>query len=149
MFLQVWVTIIFSNFSKASGSLIIEAKGAKPVPVENRNNLLPFAKTYIKNNRDFSPPKECKFRLSGGQVREKMIKVLEDLYNNKKILDHGMEVGKELANVLSGGDTTIEKTLSEDDLYKLELDSFMNLIQTKKTQERIKHTLATGKPLVN
>jgi 3-hydroxyacyl-CoA dehydrogenase len=78
-----------------------------------------------------------------------MIKVLEKLYNDKVILDHGMEVGKELANVLSGGDTTIEKTLSEDDLYKLELDAFMKLIQTKKTQERIKHTLATGKPLVN
>jgi len=25
----------------------------------------------------------------------------------------------------------------------------MKLIETKKTQERIKHTLATGKPLVN
>ena len=60
-----------------------------------------------------------------------------------------MHVGTELANVLSGGDTTIEKVLSEDDLYKLELDSFMRLIETKKTQERIKHTLSTGKPLVN
>ena len=58
-------------------------------------------------------------------------------------------VGTELANVLSGGDTTIEKELSEDDLYKLELDSFMRLIETKQTQERIKHTLSTGKPLVN
>jgi hypothetical protein len=60
-----------------------------------------------------------------------------------------MEVGKELAKVLSGGDTTLEKTLSEDDLYKLELDAFMKLIETEKTQERIKHTLKTGKPLVN
>ena len=60
-----------------------------------------------------------------------------------------MEVGKELANVLSGGDTSIDKTLTEDDLYKLELDSFMRLIQTKKTQDRIKYTLATGKPLLN
>ena len=78
-----------------------------------------------------------------------MVKVLEKLYNEKVILDHGMKVGKELANVLSGGDTTIDKTLSEDDLYKLELESFMRLIQTKETQQRIKHTLATGKPLVN
>ena len=78
-----------------------------------------------------------------------MIKVLEQLYNEKVILDHGMYVGTELANVLSGGDTTIEKVLSEDDLYKLELDSFMRLIETKQTQERIKHTLSTGKPLVN
>ena len=60
-----------------------------------------------------------------------------------------MEVGKELANVLSGGETTIDKILSEDDFFKLELDSFMRLIENKKTQDRIKHTLATGKPLVN
>ena len=78
-----------------------------------------------------------------------MIKVLEKLYNEKVILDHGMEVGKELANVLSGGDTTIDKKLTENDLYKLELDSFMRLIENIKTQERIKHTLETGKPLVN
>ena len=82
-------------------------------------------------------------------MKDKMIKVLEKLYNEKVILDHGMYVGTELANVLSGGDTTIEKVLSEDDLYKLELDSFMRLIETKQTQERIKHTLSTGKPLVN
>ena len=43
----------------------------------------------------------------------------------------------------------IPVTLSEDDLFKLELDAFMRLIETKKTQERIKHTLATGKPLIN
>jgi 3-hydroxyacyl-CoA dehydrogenase len=60
-----------------------------------------------------------------------------------------MRVGTELANVLSGGETTIDKILSEDDLYKLELDSFMRLIETKETQQRIKHTLSTGKPLVN
>ena len=72
-----------------------------------------------------------------------------NFYNDKIILDHGMEVGSELANVLSGGDTTLEKTLSEDELYKLELESFMKLIETKKTQERIKHTLNTGKLLVN
>jgi 3-hydroxyacyl-CoA dehydrogenase len=78
-----------------------------------------------------------------------MIKILEKLYNDKVILDHGIKVGKELANVLSGGDTTIDKTLSEKDLFKLELDAFMRLIVTKETQDRIKHTLATGKPLIN
>ena len=60
-----------------------------------------------------------------------------------------MTVGKELANVLSGGDTNSEKMLTEDDIYKLELDSFMRLIENKKTQDRIKHTLSTGNPLVN
>ena len=111
--------------------------------------MFEVSKKLILENKDFTPPKECKFNLSGKPLKEKMIKVLEKLYNEKIILDHGIEVGKELANVLSGGDTSLEKSLSEDDLYKLELDSFMKLIETKKTQDRIKHTLATGKLLVN
>ena len=78
-----------------------------------------------------------------------MIKILEKLYNDKVILDHGMEVGKELANVLSGGDTNLGKEISEDELLKLEFNSFMKLIESKKTQERIKHTLQTSKPLIN
>ena len=117
--------------------------------VMNRNSLFSVSKKIIEENNNFTSPSECIFKLSGKPLKEKMIKVLEKLYNEKVILDHGMEVGKELANVLSGGDTTIDKTLSENDLYKLELDSFMKLIETKKTQERIKYTLATGKSLVN
>ncbi len=117
--------------------------------VMNRNSLFEVSKKLLLENKDFVPPKECTFNLSGKPLKEKMIKVLEKLYNDKVILDHGMVVGKELANVLSGGDTTIDKTLSEDNLYKLELDSFMKLIQIKKTQDRIKHTLKTGKLLVN
>jgi 3-hydroxyacyl-CoA dehydrogenase len=117
--------------------------------IMSRNSLLQVSKEIIQNNKDFFPPEECTFKLSGKSVYDKMVKMLEKLYNDKIILDHGMEVGKELAKVLSGGDTTLEKTLSEDDLYKLELDAFMKLIETEKTQERIKHTLKTGKPLVN
>ena len=117
--------------------------------IMNRNSLFEEARKLINQNNDFIPPEECKFKLSGKPLKEKMIKILEKLYNEKIILDHGMYVGTELANVLSGGDTNLDKTLSEDDLYKLELDSFMRLIETKQTQDRIKHTLSTGKPLVN
>ena len=117
--------------------------------IMNRNSLLEVAKDILKNNKDFKAPLETKFNLPGKAVKEEMNKILEKLYNEKVILDHGLLVAQELSHVLSGGDTTIDKTLSEDDLYKLELDAFMKLIETEKTQDRIKHTLATGKPLVN
>ena len=117
--------------------------------IMNRNSLFEEARKLINQNNDFIPPEECKFKLSGKPLKEKMIKILETLYNEKIILDHGIYVGTQLANVLSGGDTNLDKTLSEDDLYKLELESFMRLIETKQTQDRIKHTLLTGKPLVN
>ncbi len=117
--------------------------------IMNRNSLLEVSKKILDKNRDFMTPSETKFNLPGKSVVGEMNKILEKLYNDKIILDHGLLVAQELAYVLSGGDTTIDKTLSEDDLYKLELDSFMKLIETKQTQERIKHTLATGKPLIN
>jgi len=115
----------------------------------NRNSLLEVSKKIIRENKDFKAPDELKFKLPGKAVRGEMDKILEKLYNQKIILDHGVEVAKELAHVLSGGDTTIDKTLSEDDIFQLELNAFMKLIEMQKTQDRIKHTLATGKPLVN
>ena len=121
----------------------------KDKKIMNRNSLLEVSKKILEENRNFKAPNETIFNLPGKVVKAEMIKILEKLYENKVILDHGMEVGKELANVLSGGDTTMNKTLSERDMFNLELDSFMRLIETNKTQERIKHTLATGKPLIN
>ena len=117
--------------------------------IMNRNSLLEVSKKILKDNKDFKAPSELEFKLPGKTVRGEMDKILDKLYNDKVILEHGVEVAKELAYVLSGGDTTIDKTLSEDDLFKLELNAFMRLIETPKTQERIKHTLSTGKPLVN
>ncbi len=115
----------------------------------NRNNLLPEAKLLIEKNKKFKAPDKCNFKLTGEQVRSKMLEILEKLHRDKLIKEHGMEVGKELAYVLSGGSTNFNNELSEEDLYNLELEGFMKLINKKKTQERIKHTLATGKPLIN
>ena len=132
----------------------VEAEPLKYLIPENRkimsrNSLLSEARKILNQNKNFTPPKECKFNLSGKPLKEKMVKLLEKLYNDKVILDHGMLVGTELADVLSGGDTTIDKVISEDELFKLELNSFMKLIETGKTRDRIKHTLSTGKPLIN
>ena len=117
--------------------------------IMNRNSLLDVSKKILSENQDFKSPEETIFNLPGKEVKDKMVAMLDKLYNDKIILDHGMVVAKELAHVLSGGDTNISKSLTEEDLYKLELDAFMKLIETKETQDRIKHTLATGKPLNN
>jgi 3-hydroxyacyl-CoA dehydrogenase len=117
--------------------------------IMNRNSLLEVSKGILNENKNFMAPSETEFNLPGKTVIPEMNKILDKLYNDKVILDHGLKVAQELAHVLSGGDTSIDKTLSEDDLFKLELGAFMRLIETKETQDRIKHTLGTGKPLVN
>ena len=122
----------------------------KDKSIMNRNKLLSVSQDLINEKKDdYKPPKQPTFKLSGSQVRGKMFQKLEKLFKEKKILEHGMEVGKKLAFVLSGGNTTVNKELSEDDMYALELDAFVKLIEMEKTQARIKHTLSTGKPLVN
>jgi 3-hydroxyacyl-CoA dehydrogenase len=122
----------------------------KDKSIMNRNKLLSASQDLINEKKDgYKPPKKPTFKLSGEKVRDKMFQTLENLFKDKKILEHGMEVGKKLAFVLSGGNTTIDKELSEDDMYALELEAFIQLIQMEKTQARIKHTLSTGKPLVN
>jgi 3-hydroxyacyl-CoA dehydrogenase len=122
----------------------------KDKSIMNRNKLLSVAEDFINEKKNgYKPPQEPVFKLSGNQVMNKMFQTLENLFKEKKIMEHGVEVGKKLAFVLSGGNTTIDKELSEDDMYALELEAFIQLIQMEKTQARIKHTLSTGKPLVN
>ena len=122
----------------------------KDKSIMNRNKLLSVSQDLINDKKDrYKPPQKPTFKLSGSQVRDKMFQTLENLFKEKKILEHGVEVGKKLAFVLSGGNTTVNKELSEDDMYALELDAFVKLIEMKNTQARIKHTLSTGKPLVN
>jgi len=122
----------------------------KDKSIMNRNKLLSVSQDLINEKKNgYKPPKQPTFKLSGSQVRDKMFQTLEKLFNEKKIFEHGIEVGKKLAFVLSGGNTTVNKELSEDDMYALELEAFVQLMQMEKTQARIKHTLSTGKPLVN
>ncbi|SVC32549.1 uncharacterized protein METZ01_LOCUS285403, partial [marine metagenome] len=53
--------------------------------IMNRNSLLPEAKLLLEKNKNFTPPNECKFKLSGEKVRKKMLNSLEKLYDEKKI----------------------------------------------------------------
>jgi 3-hydroxyacyl-CoA dehydrogenase len=58
-------------------------------------------------------------------------------------------IGTKVAKVLTGGDLNHPSTVSEQDLLDLEREGFLSLLGERKTQERIQHTLKTGKPLRN
>jgi 3-hydroxyacyl-CoA dehydrogenase len=58
-------------------------------------------------------------------------------------------VARKLANVLAGGPLTSPQMVSEQYVLDLEREAFVSLCGEKKTQERIAHTLKTGKPLRN
>jgi 3-hydroxyacyl-CoA dehydrogenase len=63
--------------------------------------------------------------------------------------DYDATVARKLANILAGGPLTAPQMVSEQYVLDLEREAFVSLCGEKKTQERIAHTLKTGKPLRN
>jgi 3-hydroxyacyl-CoA dehydrogenase len=66
-----------------------------------------------------------------------------------RISDHDALIGRKLATIMAGGVLPHPTTVSEQHLLDLEREAFLSLIGERKTQERIQHTLKTGKPLRN
>ena len=62
---------------------------------------------------------------------------------------HDAHVARKLANILAGGSLSAPQMVSEQYVLDLEREAFVSLCGEKKTQERIAHTLKTGKPLRN
>jgi len=65
------------------------------------------------------------------------------------ISDYEQKLGAKIAEVLCGGNVTPGSLVSEQYLLDLEREAFKSLCGEKKTQERIQHTLKTGKTLRN
>jgi len=63
--------------------------------------------------------------------------------------EYDAHVARKLANILAGGPLTAPQMVSEQYVMDLEREAFVSLCGEKKTQERIAHTLKTGKPLRN
>ena len=65
-----------------------------------------------------------------------------------QISEHDARIAHELAYVMAGGDGP-RRPVTERDLLDLEREAFLRLLGTPETQQRMKYTLETGKPLRN
>ncbi len=63
--------------------------------------------------------------------------------------DYDAHVARKLANILAGGALSAPQPVSEQYVLDLEREAFVSLCGEKLTQQRIAHTLKTGKPLRN
>jgi 3-hydroxyacyl-CoA dehydrogenase len=66
-----------------------------------------------------------------------------------RISEHDALIGRRLAAIMGGGALPHPAAVSEQQLLDLEREAFLSLLAEPKTQERIQHTLKTGKPLRN
>jgi len=65
------------------------------------------------------------------------------------ISEYDKHIGNKIAWVLCGGDIKSPTQMPEQYFLDLEREAFVQLCGERKTQERIQHTLKTGKPLRN
>jgi 3-hydroxyacyl-CoA dehydrogenase len=110
----------------------------------NRDLLLSDA-----TNAGFRAPRPTRFRLGGPSGAATIDMLLYDMELNNQISAHDRKIGRTLARVLTGGDTSTSALLTEQQLLELELEAFLSLIGEEKSQDRLMHMLEKGKPLRN
>jgi 3-hydroxyacyl-CoA dehydrogenase len=117
----------------------------------NREFLLNDAKRRALGmaNAGFRPPRKTYFRLPGPSGRATIDMLLYDMQLNNQISEHDRLIGRKLAEVLTGGDTTPTALVGEERLLELEREVFLSLVGEPKTRERMMYMLENGKPLRN
>jgi 3-hydroxyacyl-CoA dehydrogenase len=95
------------------------------------------------------PLPRCAVRVGGANLLAALKLGVHLAWRAGRISDHDALVGRKLAWILAGGDAPHATTLTEQQLLDLEREAFLSLCGERKTQERIAHTLKTGKPLRN
>jgi 3-hydroxyacyl-CoA dehydrogenase len=116
----------------------------------NRARLMADAKAHaLKLVPNYQPPARQEIRLPGPTARVAMELAVAGFRKQGTATPHDVTVAHALAEVLSGGDTDMIETISEDEILALERKAFNRLARTPQTIARVKHMLNTGKPLRN
>jgi 3-hydroxyacyl-CoA dehydrogenase len=97
----------------------------------------------------FRPPRATHFYLPGNSGAATIDMLLYDMQNTHNISEHDRLIGKRLAKVLCGGDTSSTAPVSEQRLLELECETFLSLLGEQKTRDRMMFMLEKGKPLRN
>ena len=87
--------------------------------------------------------------LPGPGARMVLEQQIDNLLLQGKISEHDGVVGRHLARVVTGGETSHITPMTEQQVLDLEREAFLSLCGMEKTQERMQAILMTGKPLRN
>ncbi|HEY7501949.1 MAG TPA: 3-hydroxyacyl-CoA dehydrogenase NAD-binding domain-containing protein [Vicinamibacterales bacterium] len=149
---RVFETIGFAKVS-TSGPDAMRHGYLRPVDsvTMNRDRLMADAKAHaIARAEEYVKPQPRTAIPVGGESVLAALKLGVHLaWRAGRISDHDALIGRTLARILAGGDRAGAGTATEQELLDLEREAFLSLCGERKTQERIAHTLKTGKTLRN
>lgn len=118
----------------------------------NRERLIADAKRRAlqRVREGYQPPAPGRaIRVGGDSVAAPLMLGVHLAWRAGRLSDHDALIGRTLARLMAGGALPHPATVSEQHLLDLEREAFLRLVAEPKTQERIQHTLQTGKPLRN
>lgn len=148
-----WKAFMNLGYGKTATSPIIAQKQAMLRSndrfVINRDRILGEAIEAIKNpqeQREFDRPA---LRMPGRPLFEEMVKWLQKSCDEGLFMPHDVNVGSEMARIVSGGDIDPGTLWSEQDFYDAERRSFLSLVATDATRARINSMLDQGSPVRN
>jgi 3-hydroxyacyl-CoA dehydrogenase len=142
--------------AKVSGSAL-EAKQLgllreSDVVVFNSFELLYVAKQVAASLAEsgWRPPLPARDIVVSGDVGTASLKMmLVNMLEGRFVSEHDYDIASRIADTLCGGVIERGSTVDEKWLLDLERKHFVALAETQKTQDRIAHTMSTGKPLRN
>jgi 3-hydroxyacyl-CoA dehydrogenase len=118
----------------------------------NRDRLLADAKSRALQRvaEGYQPPAPRTAIPVGGDAVLAALKLgIHLAWRGGRISDHDALIGRKLATIMAGGALPHPTTVSETHLLDLEREAFLSLVGERRTQDRMQHTLKTGKPLRN
>jgi 3-hydroxyacyl-CoA dehydrogenase len=120
--------------------------------VMNRDYLLAQAKRMVLDMAagGYRPPAHDKSIFAMGRRGIASLEVtLDQLERAGGTLTYDVVIGRKLASVLCGGDLASPQWVEEQYILDLEREAFVSLAGELRTQDRIRHFLATGERLRN
>jgi 3-hydroxyacyl-CoA dehydrogenase len=154
----------FSAVRKAFEQIALAKTSTSALEARDLGYLKPSDGITFNRDRLLSDAKQKVLELARGYVqpqpRQEIIAMGESAIANLKVAVHGLQLSRQasehdgvialqLAKILAGGTANRTMKLPEQHFRDLEREAFLYLVGTRKTQERIAHTLKTGKPLRN
>ena len=117
----------------------------------NRERLLADAKAraLALARGGYVPPPPRPIQAGGDGVRAALELGVHLARRGGWISDHDALIGRKLAHILAGGAIPHATAVSEQYLLDLEREAFLSLCGEARTQQRMAHTLKTGKTLRN
>jgi 3-hydroxyacyl-CoA dehydrogenase len=97
----------------------------------------------------YHPPAPAEIRVLGEGFLAAAKLAIHMMVRGAYASEHDAVVARKLAYILAGGGVTAPQNVPEQYVLDLEREAFVSLCGERKTQERIAHTLKTGKPMRN